>query len=62
MNISVPASMDLLYTPKSENLKKFSNWRKSEYFVFVYDAQNKQKNNKFLVSTQLENFYTRTPN
>ena len=43
MNISVPASMDQLYTRKSENLKKFSKWGKSEYFVFVYDAQKIKK-------------------
>lgn len=42
---------------KSENLKKFSNWEKSEYFVIVYDARFETKNNQKLVSTPLPPCY-----
>jgi hypothetical protein len=35
------------------NLKKFLNWRKSEYFLIMYDAEKIQKNKHLLVSTHL---------
>ena len=41
-------AMDLLYPG---NLKNISNWRKSEYFLIVYDAWSGQKNKPLLVST-----------
>jgi hypothetical protein len=34
------SAMDLLYP---RNLKNISNWRKSEYFLVMYDAENEQK-------------------
>jgi hypothetical protein len=33
------------------NLKKFSNWRKSEYFLVMYDAEIEQKKLLLAVST-----------
>jgi hypothetical protein len=41
-------AMDLLYP---RNLKNISNWRKSEYFLIMYDAENEQKFLRLLVST-----------
>jgi hypothetical protein len=43
-------AMDLLYP---RNLKNISNWRKSEYLLVMYDAENEQKNKHLLVSTHL---------
>ena len=43
-------AMDLLYPG---NLKNISNWRKSEYFLVMYDAENEQKFLLLLVSTPL---------
>jgi hypothetical protein len=50
--IKVPSmsAMDLLYP---RNLKNISNWRKSEYLLVMYDAENEQKNKHLLVSTLL---------
>jgi hypothetical protein len=50
--IKVPSisAMDLLYP---RNLKNISNWRKSEYLLVMYDAENEQKNKHLLVSTHL---------
>lgn len=42
------SAMDLLYP---RNLKNISNWRKSEYLLVMYDAENEQKNKHLLVST-----------
>ena len=42
------SAMDLLYP---RNLKNISNWRKSEYLLVMYDAENIQKNKHLLVST-----------
>jgi hypothetical protein len=49
-NSMVPSmsAMDLLYP---RNLKNISNWRKSEYLLVMYDAENIQKNKHLLVST-----------
>jgi hypothetical protein len=47
-NNSVATSMDLLYP---SNLKNILNWRKSEYLLVMYDAENIQKNKHLLVST-----------
>ena len=44
------SAMDLLYP---QNLKNISNWRKSEYLLVMYDAENEQKNKHLLVSTHL---------
>jgi len=33
------------------NLKNILNWRKSEYFLVMYDAEKIQKNKHLLVST-----------
>jgi hypothetical protein len=44
------SAMDLLYP---RNLKNISNWRKSEYSLVMYDAENIQKNKHLLVSTHL---------
>ncbi len=44
------SAMDLLYP---RNLKNISNWRKSEYLLVMYDAENEQKNKHLLVSTHL---------
>ncbi len=41
-------AMDLLYP---RNLKNISNWRKSEYLLVMYDAENKQKKIRIAVST-----------
>jgi hypothetical protein len=48
----------IYYTPFSTldlgypgNLKNISNWRKSEYLLVMYDAENEQKNKHLLVST-----------
>jgi hypothetical protein len=49
-NSMVPSSsaMDLLYP---RNLKNISNWRKSEYLLVMYDAENEQKKLLLAVST-----------
>ena len=44
------SAMDLLYPG---NLKNILNWRKSEYLLVMYDAENIQKNKHLLVSTHL---------
>jgi hypothetical protein len=48
--IKVPSmsAMDLLYP---RNLKNISNWRKSEYLLVMYDAENEQKKIRIAVST-----------